>query len=165
MSIFLILFLLLLFYGTQRGRNRSRWNFRWSLATCPYSKSALPIWIRFGFEQHRFKVLRFCWPRSISWRFSIYFRPDEHWMRCRLRAMSLNIVRFPDPLNQLLDQVWNDRQNNLLMILKFFSARWTPNAMLSMYKQFWTLCDFCIHGIRRQIGTESTIWANYRQGV
>ena len=34
-------------------------------------------------------------------------------------------------------------QTNPLTIFTFFSARWTPNAMLTTYKQFWTLTISC----------------------
>ncbi len=48
----------------------------------------------------------------------------------------LNIVRFSDPPNRPPNRHRIDRQSYLLTIFKKFSVRWTPNAMLTMYKQF-----------------------------
>ncbi len=83
----------------------------------------------------------------------------------------LNIVRLPDPPNWPSNRARNDRQNHLQTILKLFSARFIPNAMLTTYKQFWTLwfpdphsISDCIR-IGHRISTESTIRAIYRQRV
>ncbi len=46
-------------------------------------------------------------------------------------------------------------QTNPMTIFEIFSARWTPNTMLTMYKQFWTFYDFRIHRIGSRIGSET----------
>ncbi len=44
---------------------------------------------------------------------------------------------------------------NPLTISRIFSARWTPNATFTTYKQFGTLHDLRIHRIGRRIGSKS----------
>ncbi len=53
-----------------------------------------------------------------------------------------NIMRFPNPPNR---RSGRPIRTNLLTIFIIFSARWTPNAMLTTNKHFLTSCDFRIH--------------------
>ncbi len=89
------------------------------------------------------------------------FRPGEHRMRCWPRTNSFGHCTTSHPPNRPSNRDRIDRQSNPLRIFEIFSARWTPNAMLTTYKQFWTLYDFRTHRIGYQIGTESMARAIY----
>ncbi len=116
--------------------NGSSWNFHRRFLPCPYIKFVLENRIRFRLEQRRFEVRLFCGFWSIRWWFPEFFRPDGHRMRRWPRRNSFEHCTTFESTESAVELVRIDRQRYLLTIFKLFSARWTPNATLTTYKQF-----------------------------
>ncbi len=115
---------------------------RWtpSAMLTPYKQ----FWTLCQFRVHRIgsRIRSQSIARAICWRFSTFFRPDEHRMRRCPCTSTFEHCTTSGPPNRQSNRVRIDRQNEPLMIFDIFSARWTPNTALTTYKQFWTLHDF-----------------------
>ncbi len=92
--------------------------------------------------------------RTIRWRFSIFFRPNGHRIRCSPRTNNFEHCTFLDPPNRRSNWDRIDRQNNLLTIFTFF-CQMVTECDVDPVQQFWTLYDFRICRICRRIGTKS----------